>query len=102
LIEYDASLEGYGVGVSIWNTESGLFVLQGYTSLVAPFPVSDDSSRQNCQEYTAVMLGLLLAKQLGITSGFSFDITGDNTTSLSWCRRGRVASEIARRDCAPR
>jgi hypothetical protein len=97
LIEYDASLDGYGVGVSIWDAESGVFELRGYTSLVAPFPVSDDSSRQNCQEYTAVMLGLLLAKKLGIASGFSFDITGDNTTSLSWCRRGRVASEIARR-----
>jgi hypothetical protein len=97
LIEYDASLEGYGVGVSTWHAESGRFTLQGYTSLIAPFPVTDDSSRQNCQEYTAVMLGLLLAKKLGIPAGFSFDVTGDNTTSLSWCRRGRVASEIARR-----
>jgi hypothetical protein len=97
LIEYDASLEGYGVGVSIWNSELNAFVLLGYTSLEAPFPVSDDSSRQNCQEYTAVMLGLLLTKQLGVQPGFSFDVTGDNTTSLSWCRRGRVASEIARR-----
>jgi hypothetical protein len=85
------------VGVSIWNSELNVFELLGYTSLVAPFPVSDDSSRQNCQEYTAVMLGLLLAKQLGVAPGFSFDITGDNTTSLACCRRGRVASEIARR-----
>jgi hypothetical protein len=97
LIEYDASLEGYGVGVSIWDSGLEVFELLGYTSLVAPFPVSDDSSRQYCQEYTAVMLGLLLTKQLGVAPEFSFDITGDNTTSLSWCRRGRVASEIARR-----
>jgi hypothetical protein len=97
LIEYDASLDGYGVGVSSWDPEIESFVLLGYTSLTAPFPVSDDSSRQNCQEYTAVLLGLLLAKRLGVQPGFSFDITGDNTTSLAWCRRGRVASEIARR-----
>ncbi len=44
-----------------------------------------------------MMLGLLLTKQLDVQPGFSFDITGDNTTSLAWCRRGRVASEIARR-----
>jgi hypothetical protein len=43
------------------------------------------------------MLGLLLARQLNIPRGFSFDVTGDNTTSLSWCRRGRVISALARR-----
>jgi hypothetical protein len=97
LIEYDASLTGYGVGVSVWSSTSGCFELAGYSSLEAPFPVTDDSSRQNCQEYVAVMLGLLLARQLKIPRGFSFDVTGDNTTSLSWCRRGRVASALARR-----
>jgi hypothetical protein len=44
-----------------------------------------------------LMLGLLLARQLRIPRGFSFDVTGDNTTSLSCCRRGRVASSLARR-----
>ncbi len=80
--------------MSVWSSLSECFELVGYSSLEAPFPVTDDCSRQNCQEYVAVMLGLLLARQLKIPRGFSFDVTGDNTTSLSWCRRGRVASAL--------
>jgi hypothetical protein len=53
LIEYDALLTGYGVGVCEWSSSTDTFELIGYSSLEAPFPVTDDSSRQNCQEYVA-------------------------------------------------
>ena len=29
--------------------------------------------------------------------GFAFDVVGDNTTSLSWCKHERVCSQLARR-----
>ena len=100
LIEYDASLQGLGVGVGVWCPINLKFQLVVYAQLVIPFPVTDDSSFQNTDEYLALMLGLLLVKETACVSpGFAYNVIGDNTTSLSWCRREKASSTLARRAC---
>lgn len=98
LIEYDASLRGFGVGVSVKPPWADEYTLVAYTRLVIPYLVTDDSSFQNTCEFIAVLLGLLLIKQTGcVAPGFAYDLVGDNVTSLSWVRRGYTASVLARR-----
>lgn len=98
LIEYDASLSGFGVGISVRNGDSDSFSLAGFTSLVIPYAVTNDSSFQNTNEFTAILLGLLLVKQSRCVSGaFTFNVIGDNTTSLAWCRKGKTSSDLAQR-----
>jgi hypothetical protein len=98
LIEYDASLEALGVGVSVLHPGSSVFRLVGYTQLVLPYKTDKDSSYQNTNEYAAVLLGLALIKQERLVpGGFAYNIIGDNTTSLSWCKKGKAASLLARR-----
>jgi hypothetical protein len=98
MLEYDASLFGFGVGVSLWSETNLRFELNCYCKLIKPYEVTNDSSNQNTHEYMAVMLGLLLIKMTKCAApGFYYNIVGDNTTSLSWCRRGRVSSTLARR-----
>jgi hypothetical protein len=98
LIEYDASLEALGVGVSVqWPGTRG-FKLAGYTQLVLPYKTDKDSSFQNTNEYAAVLLGLALIKQETLVpGGFAYNLIGDNTTSLTWCKKGKAASKLARR-----
>ena len=98
LIQYDACLEGFGVGVSQWVEQSQRFELLVYTSLTAPYEVTNDSSRQNTNEYMGIMLGLLLIKQTQcVPPGFAYNVEGGNTTSLKWCANDRVSSILARR-----
>jgi hypothetical protein len=98
LIEYDASLEALGVGVSVLRPGKRVFELVGYTQLVLPYKTDKDSSFQNTNEYAAVLLGLALIKQEHLVeNGFAYNLIGDNTTSLSWCKRGKAASSLARR-----
>jgi hypothetical protein len=47
-------------------------------------------------EFVAVILGLLLAWRLDIAN-FSYDLHGDNMSSLAWARSDRVNSLLARR-----
>lgn len=99
VIEYDASLVGFGVGVSEWCAQSRRFELRRYCRLDMPYEVDEhDSSFQNANEYMAVMLGLLMIRETGcIAPDFAFKIVGDNTTSLSWSAKERVKSQRARR-----
>jgi hypothetical protein len=98
LIQYDACLEGFGVGVSSWSEDNERFELLVYTSLKAPYEVTNDSSRQNTNEYLGIMLGLLLIYQTKcVEKSFAFNVEGDNTTSLKWCASNRVSSALARR-----
>ena len=57
IIRYDASLTGLGVG--LYEMQNNRLVI--YTALSLPFSVGNDSSNQNTMEFTAVVLGLLLA-----------------------------------------
>jgi hypothetical protein len=79
----------------------GLYAVQDnqlltYTALQLPFSVNSDSSNQNTMEFVAVILGLLLAWRLDIAN-FSYDLHGDNMSSLAWARSDRVNSLLARR-----
>ncbi len=47
LLEYDASLEGFGVGVSLWSESAGSYELAAYTRLDVPYATDMDSSKQN-------------------------------------------------------
>lgn len=66
------------------------------TALSTPFPTTDESRFQNSYEFLAVVLGLLLARRLGLRS-FAYDLYGDNTSSLHWAASDRAASSLARR-----
>jgi hypothetical protein len=96
-IEYDASLTGLGVMVSTWSAESRTFVLRGYSALTLPFMVDrSDASRQNTNEYLAVLMALLLIRQESYAvRGYAYDVIGDSTSSLSWCAKGRARSQLA-------
>jgi hypothetical protein len=95
LIEYDASLSAFGVGVSILAPAPPHRML-GFTALNAPFEPTVDSSFQNSYEYLAVVLGLLLARRAHLRS-FTYVLAGDSVSSLRWARNDRAASTLARR-----
>jgi hypothetical protein len=97
LFEYDSSLSSFAVGISKYDAVSNKYDLLAYTSVISPFALTDDSSKQNTYEYLAVMVGLLLAKHLKIPKGFSYDLVGDSISSLYWCKHDRVNSKLARR-----
>jgi hypothetical protein len=67
-----------------------------YTALQLPFNVDNDSSNQNTMEFTAIVLGLLLAWRANL-SNFYYDLHGDNRSSLAWAKSDRVNSVLARR-----
>ena len=67
-----------------------------YTALQLPFSVDNDSSNQNTMEFTAVVLGLLLAWRTKL-SDFHYDLHGDNGSSLAWAKSDRVNSVLARK-----
>jgi hypothetical protein len=95
LIEYDSSLDKFAVGVSVLNNLTDRYKLVGYTVVDSPLAVRQDSSYQNTCEYSAVLLGLLLARKLGYKH-FSYDLAGDSISSLVWCEKDRVNSSLAR------
>jgi hypothetical protein len=96
-VEYDASLTGLGVVVSTWCAVSQAFVVRGYSALTLPFIVdARDASRQNTNEYLAVLMALLLIRQEGYAGrGCAYNLIGDSTSSLSWCEKGRARSQLA-------
>jgi hypothetical protein len=95
LIEYDLSLDSFAVGVSVLNNLTGRYELVGYTVVESSLAVRQDSSYQNTCEYSAVLLGLLMARNLGYKH-FSYDLAGDSISSLVWCDKDRVNSSLAR------
>jgi hypothetical protein len=95
IIEYDASLSAFGVGVSTLAPTPPHRML-GFAALPAPFAATVDSSFQNSYEYLAVVLGLLLARRAHLRS-FSYVLAGDSISSLHWARNDRAASTLARR-----
>ena len=92
IIKYDASLTGLGVG--LYEVLNNRLVI--YTALQLPFTIDNDSSNQNTMEFTAVVLGLLLAWRAKL-SDFYYDLHGDNKSSLAWATSDRVNSVLARK-----
>jgi hypothetical protein len=96
LIEYDASLDGFGVLLSTQDPTTGDTVLIAHAAMTVPFlGGSRDSSYQNACEYTAVLLALLILRQTRQPKGFYFDLIGDSVSSLAWIERDIVNSSIA-------
>jgi len=85
IIRYDASLTGLGVG--LYEVTNNRLVI--YTALQLPFTVDNDSSNQNTMEFTAVVLGLLLAWRAKL-SNFYYDLYGDNKSSLAWAKSDKA------------
>ncbi len=99
VVSFDASLEGYGVGLStvprpgqdnVWET------LVAYTTVVPPYDLKGDSSYQNHSEFTAVILGMMLMEKCGAAGG-SYVLKGDSMSALRWAREDRADSMICRR-----
>jgi hypothetical protein len=80
-IEYDASLEGLGVGVSaIQGTSLHSIGVGGSTF---PFDLVHDSKYQNTVEFTAVVVGMACLARSGIKD-CTVRLVGDSRTSLKW------------------
>lgn len=94
-IEYDASLTGLAAGISSLAPDGSKTLLRFAASHV-PFDTKKDSSYQNTCEFLAAILGLLLARSLGL-SGFRYTLMGDSRASLAWAAHGRSNSTRARR-----
>lgn len=92
-MEYDASLTAFAVGVSV--LDGARVRLLAFAALASPFPATEESRLQNTYEFLAVVLGLLLARRCRLAN-FSYDLLGDNVSSLRWASTDRAASSLAR------
>jgi hypothetical protein len=81
-IEYDASLTGVGVYISVISNGELVNVI-GYGSLQFPFNLQKDSSNQNVCEFIAIVVGLVILIQKGF-SNTTILLRGDSKTSLKW------------------
>lgn len=105
VISFDASLEGYGVGISTLPAEGprgdAWETLIEYTALEVPFPLAavtdrHNSSYQNNCEFVAIVIGLWMAGRRGMRD-FSYVLKGDSMSALSWAMEDRAESMISRR-----
>ena len=96
LLEYDSSLEAFAVGISSYDPVSNTASLLAATSLLSPFAPTIESKKQNTYEYLAVLIGVLMAKRLGLRN-FTYRLFGDSMSSLSWAANDRASSSLARR-----
>jgi hypothetical protein len=101
-IEFDASLTGIGFQISAHQEREGS-VHQWHPWVHwggdLPFelpPNVNPSAHQNLCEFTAVLAAVLVLRLEGFVD-FVVEVVGDNTASLSWLRKGRANSSLARR-----
>lgn len=94
-LHYDASLTQVAVG--LYLVLGSARSLRVFAAPVLPFPTSSDSSKQNSYEYLAVVVGLLLAASIGISSA-SYTLYGDSISSLTWTESGRANSALAHKE----
>jgi hypothetical protein len=98
LIEYDASLTGLGFLISQRDSKSGLWRHLCHWGGDLPFGERtglNKSGHQNACELAAVLSALAVLRQMGFRN-FSVDVKGDNTSSLSWLKKGGGAAGVAR------
>ena len=83
-IKFDASLEGFGILISEIQPDGSkkLILVSGFF-VENLFNLNGDSSYQNTMEFTAIVIGLALLAQEGI-SDHRVQVMGDNISSLSW------------------
>ena len=100
VISFDASLTGYGVGISTVSHEGARgnewSTLLAYTAVDVPFALGGKSDYQNNCEFVAVIIGMWLAGKLGFKNA-SFILKGDSISALQWAKEDRAGSTISRR-----
>jgi hypothetical protein len=100
VISFDASLDGYGVGISMvptsGSTGNAWETLIAYTSLKVPFDIGRSSNYQNNCEFVAIIIGMWLAGRQGF-SKVSYILKGDSISALQWAKEDRAESMICRR-----
>jgi len=92
IIEYDASLSGFGVIASHYETKS----VWAVSCSVFPFILGTDSSYQNTAEFIAVVAGVALLVRRGFHNK-SIHLKGDNVSSLRWGKDERFKPGRSRR-----
>ena len=65
-------------------------------SINTPFTVIQNSSYQNTMEFIAVVMAVALMVKLGVRNA-NVDITGDNTSSLTWAQSERFKGARSQR-----
>ena len=82
-IEYDASLMGLGVVLSL--KIDGRWEIIQHVGMEFPFreEIKNDSSYQNSCEFIAIVIGVYMTAILGYKD-FGYCLHGDNVSSLSW------------------
>jgi len=94
---HDGCLTGLGVWIAERCPTTGTTNVLAFIRISPlPFEFTDDATYQNTHEFMCVVVGLFLARGLGL-HGFEFSVVGDSITTLSWVHRGRAKSTVARR-----
>lgn len=100
VIQFDASLEGYGIGISTVPQEGATgdawSTLIAYTAVKVPFNLEGKSHYQNNCEFVAVIIGMWLAGRMGFRNA-SYVLKGDSISALQWAKADRAESMICRR-----
>ena len=100
VISFDASLTGYGIGISTVPREGARgdawSTLLAYTALEVPFALEGKSHYQNNCEFVAVIIGMWMIGRLGYR-GVSYILKGDSISALQWAKEDRAQSMICRR-----
>jgi hypothetical protein len=87
-VEYDASLNGLGIVLYKLDEDTSEPTLWKVAGITTSFQVIQDSSYQNAMEFIAVVMAIAILVKLGVR-GATIEITGDNTSSLTWAHSER-------------
>jgi hypothetical protein len=94
---HDGSLTGLGVWIGLRDHTTNTVHIIAFVRLhPLPFQFTDDSSYQNSHEFLCIVVGLFLARSMGL-KGFQFSVLGDSMTTLSWVAKNKPKSKLARR-----
>jgi hypothetical protein len=91
VMEFDASLEGFGVALYNVNNNVLMYGFKFYKKNL--FGINGDSSFQNSMEFIAVVLGLFWAYSLGLPFR-NFSVRGDSVVALCWSKKEVFRSEF--------
>ena len=85
-VEFDASLEGLGIVISI--NENMSWTTFRAVSVDTPYLLKGDSSYQNTMEFMAMVLAVCLIRSLGFYD-LGIDFIGDSNSALAWAKYER-------------
>lgn len=97
----DAALQGGGavfynkLALTTYTEQVTLGFLGGVAVSLSSLCFGEDSSYQNCAEFITKVVGLLGLAKLGVRDQ-TLHVIGDDMSALSWARKGRTRSALAR------